>query len=179
MSSYFGDFQPEELTLVLAVPYRAGVWISHIDDAPGTQRDEAQEAMALGRVLDRLHENAARDSFVREVLQEIIAHKGAWAGWGVSTDGILGDISRALDLIDARLPQSEAQQYRKCLFHIAKTVAMAAHEGAESSASLSNAGVLGRITDWLSARSGEQIPANISGPEKKALQELLRCLKEA
>lgn len=180
-ASYFGDFQPEELSLILSVPYRAGVWISHIDDAPGTQRDEAREEMALGRVLDHLHNTAAKGGFVREVLGEIIGHKGEWAPWGSAAGNVLEDAGRALSLIDARLPQSEGQQYRQCIFHVAKTVAMAAHEGADPQNGLENAlggGLLARLSDWLSAKSGEQIPANISGAEKDALQKLLHCLKK-
>ena len=55
---------------------------------------------------------------------------------------------------------------------------MAAHEGAESAADLSKTGLLGKLADWVSAKSGEQIPGNISPAEKDALQELLQRLKE-
>ena len=90
----------------------------------------------------------------------------------------LDDLPRALGIVDARLPKNEAHQYRKCIFTVAKTVAMAAHEGEDASAHLNKAGLLGRVADWVSAQSGEQIPANISGPEKAALQKVLQCLKD-
>lgn len=176
--SYFGDFQPAELDLVLALPYRIGVWISHIDDVAGTQRDEAKESIALDYVLNRIHDNPENAGFVTSVVHEIDSHKGQWKDWGATADTAMIDLPRALSLVDARLPKMEAQQYRKCIFQIAKTVAMAAHEGPESSADLAKAGFLGKIADWLSAKSGEQIPGNISPAEKDALGQLLQRLKE-
>jgi hypothetical protein len=179
--SYFGDFQHEELILILSIPYRAGIWMSHKDDIELTERDDQKERMALEAVLERILNKSGGKSFVRGVVREIIVHKAEWQGWADAADTVLDDIDRAIALVDARLPAPEALQYRKCIFHVAKTVAMAAYEGGASSAGLDQVvggKLLGRLVDWVSARSGEQIPANISEAERKALSELLQRLKD-
>lgn len=179
--TYFSDFQSEELSLILSIPYRSGIWMSHVDDIPGTVRDEAKERMALEAVLDRILNASGGKSFVRGVVHEIIVHKAEWSGWADMANTVLDDLGRAVSLVDNRLPKAEALQYRKCIFHVAKTVAMAAHEGDAPSAGLDQiigGKFLGRLADWVSARSGEQIPANISLAERKALSELLQRLKD-
>lgn len=181
-SSYFVDFQHEELMLLLALPYRIGVWMSHIDDVPGSDRDEQQEEMALTHVLNRLYDRAEKTGFVAGILREVILHKAEWGPWGMSYDTALDDIGRALKLADSRLPTGDASEYRKCLFYVAKTVAMAASEqGGEPSGGLSKMPggmILGRFADWLAAKSGKQIPANISPKEQGALKQLLHRLKD-
>lgn len=180
-SSYFGDFEIEELRLILSIPFRAGVWISHLDDVPGTDRDENKERAALEAVLNRILNGAGDKSFVRSIVREIIVHKAEWADWAATSGTVLHDIDRAVALVDARLPAREALQYRKCIFHVAKTVAMAASEGAKASAGLETmigGGILGRLADWVAARSGEQIPANISPSERDGLTQLLQRLKD-
>lgn len=179
--TYFSDFQHEELSLILSVPYRAGVWMSRVDDVELTQRDEEKERMALEAVLDRILNRSGGKSFVRGVVREIIVHKAEWSGWVDTAATVLDDINRAIALVDARLPAAEALQYRKCIFHVAKTVAMAANEGDVPAAGLDQViggKLLGRLADWVSARAGEQIPANISAAERKALSELLQRLKD-
>lgn len=179
--TYFGDFQNEELSLILSIPYRAGIWMSRIDDIALTQRDDEKERMALEAVLDRILNRSSGKSFVRGVVHEIIVHKAEWQDWADAADTVLGDIDRAIALVDDRLPAAEALQYRKCIFHVAKTVAMAANEGDAPSAGLDQmigGKLMGRLADWVSARSGEQIPANISMTERKALSELLQRLKD-
>ncbi len=180
-TSYFTDFQPEELDVVLSMPYRVGVWISRIDDVANTGRDDAREGMTLENTLGRIGEKAGKGSFVATIISEILAHKDVWPLWDEMAGTAPNDLPKALALVDDRLPLREAALYRKSIFHIAKRVAMAASEGADAHEDLSThmfgGKLIAKVTDWVAARADDTMPENISGSEKEALGRLLQLLK--
>lgn len=179
--SYFGDFQSEELSLILSIPYRAGVWVSHIDDVTGTSRDDHREDIVLEKTLRKIKGKVDPESFVSEIIQEILTHKSEWAFWEERALDVLDDIPKAVKLVRDRLPASEAVSYQKCIFHIAKTVALAVGEGDAESEDLSRdvmgSKLLTKVVDWMSVKAGDVVPENISSAEQDALKRLLQCLK--
>lgn len=178
--SYFGDFELEQLLPILSLPYRAGVWISHIDDAPGTQRDDEQEQAALERALKRVDREADKASFVHAVVGEILDHRGEWSAWGAQSGSVLDDVPVAIRRIKAQLPADEVAQYQKLVFGVAKAVAMAASEMMTPDDPIKGAmggSLLRKLGELLPWGGEEPLPQNISETEKKALRELLHCLK--
>ena len=178
--TYFSDFQPEELSLILSVPYRAGAYVAHADDVEGCERDDIKEMAALEKVLIHLRDKAGKGSFSGALLDEILGHKEDWASWGHDLSSVTGDVSRAVRLVLQRLPEKELKLYRWCVFQTAKTVAMAANEADTRADNLSPAmggDLMMAVRRWLYARNIEALPENISPAEKDALQKLQAALK--
>lgn len=177
---YFSDFQWEELSLILSIPYRAGVYLSHADDVPGCDRDDTKEQLVLEKTLKKLRSKVDNKTLAAGVLDDILNHKDHWPAWGASADSVLSDVPRAVRLIHDRLPDSELTLYRKCVFSVAKAVAMAANEqdGMQDSFSdIPGGGLLRKFRDWMETRNVENMPENISKAEKVALQKLQSALK--
>lgn len=177
---YFSDFNREELSLILSIPYRAGVYLSHADDVAGCDRDDAKEQAVLEKTMKALHAKVDGKTLAAGILDDILSHKDHWPVWGAEADSVLQDVPRAVRLIHDRLPDSELTLYKKCVFQVAKAVAMAANEKAgvqDSFSDVPGGRLILKLRDWMETRKVETMPQNISPAEKAALQKLQAALK--
>lgn len=180
--SYLTDFLQEELNQILAMAYRAGVWMSHVDDASTTIHDDRREAHALRSAIIRVQKFEREESFTGEILTRILSNQYLWDDWGANHQNFLNDLKPVLFMIDQRLPKDEVILYKKAIFHIAKTVAMAAAEDVTPDEPLSRVMIGGALVEgihrFLDGLSSQSIPANVSQKEREALQKLRALLKE-
>lgn len=173
--SALNDFIDEERALIVSIPVRAGYWISHIDDVPGSTRDDAREQLALEKALSLIVSKTDDARFINDVAEFALSSKGDWARWADKAGTVLDDLPAALSLIESRLTAKDLKDYKSAVYRVAGVVAQAAQE--EGGAASGGGGIVSRLLDRLSVKTDMSVPDNISATEKAALQKLLACLK--
>ena len=126
--SALNDFIDEERALLVSIPVRAGYWISHIDDVPGSARDDAREQLALEKALGMIVDKTGDDRFINDIAEFALSSKGDWPRWSDNAGTVLADIPKALSLIESRLSAKDLKDYKSAIYRIAGVVAQAAHE---------------------------------------------------
>jgi hypothetical protein len=120
-------FTPTERQLLIALPYRVGLWVSESDKSGGDDSDNA-EMQAFEAMMTGYTEDLLKAEFVEELLRATILAKKEWAGWTKNVDGVPNEIRKSIDICYNQLPVSEINSLRQSLMEIAKTVAMAYRE---------------------------------------------------
>lgn len=176
---YFPYFKPEELAQIVPLAYRAGIWISHIDDVEGTLRDNVIEHISLENALKKLAVKLPPRSFMAEIVAETLNHPESWDEWADISGTVLTEIERIMPILRDRLPAKEVALFRRGVFHIARAVAMAVDErgGIDDWSKMPGGKFLMRLIDRIDVWQGRGVPANISAKERDALKKLLQCLK--
>ena len=177
--SSLNDFLDEDRALIVSMPVRVGFWISHADDAKGTQRDDEKERLALEKALKMIESKTADSRFINDVCEYALTNKAEWGGWSASSDVALADLPTALRKIEDVLTAKDLKDYKSAIYRVAGIVAQAAAEGGEDDLSREVMGskLFSRLLDKLSVKTDMSVPDNISAAEKAALQKLLACLK--
>jgi hypothetical protein len=182
--AFLEQFSEPEKALLVALPYRAGLWISQSDSTGGGTAD-AQEQKALAQIIEQKARGMFRSAFVHEVMAETYARRAEWPQWGEGMDRVPGECRRAVELITPRLIVHDVEAYRHTVMAIARDVARAFREYDE------NAGALGRLTTALRIQidsligvlRGEEYESkvllNISEKEDIALGTLATALRLA
>jgi hypothetical protein len=181
--SVLDQLQPEDRTLVVALPYRVGLWISQID---GTGGDEAlaMELQALSNIIHGFAHEVFGSEFVQHVMTETLRRKAEWPEWGHALDQIPGECAKALEIMQGHIDDKEMKTYCARLMDIAEAVALAFREY-ESMEKFSDK--LGIYMAYWSARLKSKFTRaplrsfdqflSISSSERRALSRMARTLR--
>lgn len=129
--AFLEQFSAAEKSLIVALPYRAGLWVSQSDQTGG-RRADALEHQALGRIIEGRVKGGFKSTFVHEVMKEVFARRGDWAGWASVLDRVPDECREAVALLQPRLMATDMTAYRHGIMSIARDVAMAYREHDES-----------------------------------------------
>ncbi len=180
--STLSDFSDTERELLVCLPYKVGVFVSHADDEDGEIDDEKEMAAleACIKAIVGLHEDKP---FTAEVMRQTLAMKENWPQWAAQSWGVPDEVARAVSILRAQASESELKNYRASLMEVAATVAQAYGEFGEfededSSGGLFG-GLVGKITGGLAklGADDDNHPMNISAAEDTALSQLRSALK--
>lgn len=117
----------DEKTLIVSLPYRAGLWVS-LADEKGAGAARAHELKTIEKVIAKLSEGMFASAFVHEVLAETHARRGHWASWGLQVGTVPEEARQAVHiLIDKALPP-DAEAYVQTIMNIAYETAYAFRE---------------------------------------------------
>lgn len=180
MTSFLDDFQDDDRAMIVSMPVRIGYWMSGIDDAPGTERDDEKEELALERAVKAVFQKTGDNAFSNDVAEFSLSSRADWPVWKKTAATVLNDLPRVLSLVRATLPADAAKGYAKALYYVAVVVAQAAsEEGGEDDLTreVMGSGLLNKIIDRLSVKTDASVPENVSAREKAALQKLMEVLK--
>lgn len=174
--SHLHDMSPQERELIVGLPYRVGVWMSHMDDEEGG-KDDLKEKQAMMGIINGISQSIEVPAFVREIMQEVVAHKDSWQEWKKNSLDVIPDCKRAADLLKQKISAKDRRNYKRLLLKIAGSVAGAHGEFGEME---KDKGLMGRVRDWLSD-CGKKKQAidfmNISPSEDAAIKELMAALR--
>ena len=180
--AFLEKFSAEERALLVALPYRAGLWISQAD-ATGDPAADEKERKALEDIIGSQVKGMFPSAFVHEVVADLWDKKGAWNGMESHLANVVPECREAAKLISQRLARRDLDAYRATVMHIATEVAKAFREYGHNS-------LMERLTLniklWKSRigcamRNEDYDPiaiVNISPVEDKALAILARALSE-
>ncbi|MCB9990891.1 MAG: hypothetical protein H6867_05880 [Rhodospirillales bacterium] len=125
--AFLEQFSKEERDLIVSVPYRAGAWVSSVDEAGGGNAT-ADELKELENIISEKAKGMFESAFVHEVMVESFNHKADWADWAKHTDTILEDAGKAVSLIESKLSEKDVDAYRANIMAIGLNVAKAFRE---------------------------------------------------
>lgn len=172
------SLEPEDVSLVISLPYRVGVWMSHADDEGG-EGDDASEGDALDRIIRKVGKRHESSPFVKETVGETLRRRKEWPSWGENILGVAQECEKALKLLKPVLDKPDFDAFRKVLYQIAATVAEAYGEFGEDEDSGGGGLVARLVGSAKNAVSGEKGGEfiNISAAEREALETLEGILR--
>ena len=175
--STLSDLLPEENELVVSLPYKAGVWMSHADDVKGSE-DDKREMHALEGVIKAMAKLNKKSDFVRDVARETLDQKKYWPLWHGQVDAFSTDCKKAIAFLKDYVSKEDLHEYRLFLWRIANGVAQAHSEpGCEKHFNENLiSGFFEKIAEKLGAEDHEAY-LNISTEEKSALSRLKEALR--
>ena len=175
--SALSDLLPEENELVVSLPYKAGVWISHADDVGGTA-DDRREMAAIENVIVTMAKLGKASNFVRDVAHETLSQKAYWPQWRAQAGALFTDCNKATSFLAGYVSKEDLHEYRLFLWRIASAVAQAHNElGAEKKFNENLiAGFFEKIADKITGEDDDAF-MNVSPEEQAALSRLKQALK--
>lgn len=129
--AYLDYFNPEQRTLLVQLPYRAGLWVSASDTTGGAESDEA-ERQALAAIVRGFTEDFLKSEFVEEVMRETVTQMDQWDQWGGQIENIPDEVRRGIEIAALYIDHKQLHAFKQSLHDVAMTVAMAYREFDES-----------------------------------------------
>jgi hypothetical protein len=179
--AFLEKFSAEERTLLVRLPYRAGLWISQSDETgnPGAAHDEAQ---ALEAIIARQARGMFHSAFAHEIMAEMWEGRADWHTWDENMDQLLVQSAEAARIVNMKLTRHDLDAYRATIMYIATEVAKAFSEAGAHPSVLSSVGVSLRLWKGRLGSAFRNEPydpvalLNISPVEDEALAKLAEAL---
>ncbi len=182
--AYLEKLLDADRDLLIALPYRAGLWVSMSDSSGGEEADKAERA-ALSMIVTGFVEDYCKSEFVEEIMRQTLQRRDHWDEWATNIETVPVQIRKAIEAAAQEVDHREIASFKSSLMDIAMTVAMAYREFDQDNAdAMEKARVYSRyfLATVESAIRGEDKPAfnlfiNISAAENKAIRTLAQALK--
>ncbi len=117
----------DEKTLIVSLPYRAGLWVS-LADEKGAGAARAHELKTIERVVAKLSEGMFASAFVHEVLAETHARRGQWEAWGLQVGTVPDEARQAVNILIDKVLPPDAEAYVQTIMNIGYETAYAFRE---------------------------------------------------
>ena len=98
--SYLTHFSEEQRQLLIALPYRAGFWVSESDDAGGEEADKIERATLEG-IIEGFTADFCKTEVVEELMQNALASKDKWTKWEEDIDKVPEECRAGIELLAA------------------------------------------------------------------------------
>jgi len=125
--AFLEQFSEEERELIVSIPYRAGLWVSTVDDAGGTAAGH-DELNALESIIAEKGRGMFESAFVHEVMAETHTRQGEWKRWAENLSTLLDDSTKSITIIQGKLAEKDLDAYRMNIMAIGLAVAKAFRE---------------------------------------------------
>ncbi len=125
--SFLDDLPPDQKELIISLPYRVGVWISHSDDIGGAAADD-EEIKALANIIDGFTRDVFGSEAVQHIMMGTVSRKDMWPEWAANVGNVNQDCQQAIDILNECVDEKEVNAFRQRLLEIAETVALAFRE---------------------------------------------------
>lgn len=175
-------YTKEQRDLLIALPYRIGLFVSSSDDTGGDESEEA-EMLALSLIVTGFAEDYLKSQFVQTMMEETVRRKEEWESWSNRMEEVPGECVKAIDLLCDHLDRKQVASFKLTMMEIATSVAMAYREFDDSADISTRIKMYGRIIfDRLHALiSGSRAKnvdeiLNVSDAERQALDALVEAL---
>ncbi len=172
----FSDFTDEEIDILIALPYKAGIWVSHADDEDG-EFDDERELAALEAALNHIAQAETYEGFVKSVFEQTIAERSRWDEWAHACFSTPKEAERVGVIIKERLGVGGVRQYTGAVMDVASAVAKAYGEFGDDDMAEPEGGIsaligtiMGKFKGLSEGEAGH--PMNISAAEDSALSQL-------
>jgi hypothetical protein len=179
--AFLEQFSAGEQSLLVTLPYRAGLWISMSDTTGGAMAD-AQERATLARIIAASARGNFNSPFVHEVMKSCFERRAEWPQWRDNIDRIPRECQQVVGALEGRLNGRDVLAYRQEIMSIANNVARAFREqapGGEGGAFGHRArGMLDALIGLIRREKFDKVDLlNISVKEDVALGTLAEALR--
>lgn len=158
------QFSEDQQALLIALPYRTGLWLSQCDSTGGGDADEA-EMQALHEIVTGFAEDFLKSEFVQALMEQTVAHRNLWGTWNRDIDLVPEECRKAVQLLADHLDRKEFLSFKQNLMEIATDVALAYRENGDESLS-------GRVNVYTRLVS-EKVRSMMTGRPPRSLDEIL------
>jgi|GEM_PF-759217 len=180
------SFTPEEVDLIISLPYRVGMHVSYSEDEGG-ELDDTLEIKALGSTLREFAQKADDGSLIREVASAALESKDKWEAWSQGVFNIEPLCEKAVTTLKTKANTDEIKGYIRMCLNVAHGVAQAYGEFGEDDHDdvAQSSGIIGKIMEELSkvmpSMKGQEAhhPMNISAAEDSAIERIGAAMKKA
>lgn len=176
-------FNDDQRQLLIALPYRVGLWVSSSDSSGGDDADQA-EMMALTTIVTGFAEDFLKSEFVQRLMEETVSHRGNWESWGENIDEVPAECTRAVDMLAEILDRKELTSFKFTMMEIANAVAMAYREADDQPGlgfrlQIYSRIVMNKLQAILTGRQTRTLEElmNISESERAAIDRLAQALE--
>ena len=173
--SILAGLSDEQMTLVVSMPYRTGMWMSHADDEDGGV-DDAREMKALEASLRKVSTSKTIPVFVVEVVRETLVRRAEWDKWAENTFDIVPDARRAMEVVSTKVSRKDSVNYGRLLLTIAKAVA-GAHGEFGDDLDDDQKGIKAFIMKLLGHSQKREDFMNVSPTEQAAIDRLVAAIR--
>lgn len=178
MSEEFDRLSDADKALIIALPYRVGLWMSTLEGDGGDTADEL-ESMAMIEAIERTARSVYYE-FAAYICRQTLHRRDRWLSWSADFVRVPQECGQAIRVLTPILSTEELNLFREALFLIAAAVARAYREGTENARDLGApdtpgmaARILSKLYDTLGGIEDRQ---NISIAEASALRRLASFL---
>ena len=181
--TYLEKFSEEEVDLLIAIPYRAGLWVS-ASDSTGGFGAQVDEIEALDEIMEAKAKSGMFESaFVHEIMVEAYSRKNDWHDWTEEINKVHQECHDAVIWISKKLSDRDVKAYGQNVMFIATEVAKAFREYDEEASSfqmfMTNIKI--KIDTFIGLITGKEYESesllNISYKEDLALAKLSQSLQ--
>lgn len=123
-----GNLSDRDRQILIALPYRVGLYVSH-SDATGGDEAEEREIQTLHNIIIEIEQDFCKSEIMQRILIETVANKEQWLQWGRNLDDVPDECLHAADLLVGLVDQqSDVMSVKETLIDIGVAVAMAFRE---------------------------------------------------
>ena len=172
----FSQLSPADEELIISLPYRIGLYVSHADVTGGWDAQDS-EIQSLTAILRDYSNDFCKTEFSQKVLMDCLASRAKWPSWSHGVDDVPNQSLRIVTTLESMMSEKELAGFCDVLTDIGLAVAMAFREGAEEEGERP---IVREILSRLGTVLSEKDPlehANISEGERAALKKLARSLR--
>lgn len=125
--AFLEKFSNADKELLIALPYRVGVWLSRIDDIGGEDSDYSEQR-SLKEIIYKKGRGMFESAFVHEVLAETCTREKDWPLWETKVENVLDECLKAKGILHSQLEQRDVDAFILTLMDVAIEVAVAYRE---------------------------------------------------
>lgn len=173
MIENFDRLSDAEKTLIHALPYRVGLWMSMLEPQGGDQADEAEIAAMVDHLRGVAKSN--HDEFAAYICRQTLARQSEWAAWSNDFSQVPSECRQAMRILGKLIPSEDIRSLQQALFGVALAVAHAYRETRGEYMNEQNAADINPILSDLELQDHANAQG-ISPLESRALAELAHHL---
>ncbi|MFP4314405.1 MAG: hypothetical protein ACLFR0_08780 [Alphaproteobacteria bacterium] len=125
--SFLDTLPAADRELLISLPYKVGVWLSHVDERGGEEADQ-EEKDALASIINGFTRDVFGSEVVQYIMTETLENKDKWKKWSEQCDNIHQECQRAIDILNEAVEEKEVSAFKRRLIEIAEAVALAFRE---------------------------------------------------
>lgn len=168
------QFSPEEIEVIVSLPYRAGLHVSYAEDEDG-EKDDELEMRALEACIREIVKT--QTGLTQEVADEILNRKDQWEKWSAGVFNIEPLCKTAVETVQAHASSDEVKAYIRMTLSIARAVAEAYGEFGEEQPEQGFFGkIMGTIVERMNSDQSSD-PMNVSAAEDSAISRIASAMK--
>lgn len=163
-------FNQQDQILLVALPYRVGMWVSESDVSGGNEAQDA-EIRSLEGIIMGFAEDMCKSEFVEELMKLTLTHKDKWPEWRDNLDKVPEECAEAVGIIETKMTDKDVETFSENIFEIAHSVAMAYREYNDPQFSKETLSIYVRY--WI-----DHVKARMRGAPQKTIVEYFNISKE-
>ena len=167
--------------MLVALPYRAGLWVSGADKT-GNPAADNKEMATLEKIINGMGHGTFESAFAHEVMAETFTRRNDWKNWATGLESVPDSCEKAVAAIAGKLGAHDLDGYRQNIMNIGMEVANAFREFDSSTPLPVRAWTYAKLAldRLIGALSGQEYESNdilnISYSEDMALAKLAAAL---